>query len=62
MSKKPPKYIKQEVICCGKKLKWINCGHRAGEGCPDCLGAGGWYDECPKCEKQPDLSELTVIK
>lgn len=57
MSKKPPKYFKQKIICCGKSLKWENCGHRVGEGCPDCAGAGGWWKECETCGKQPYLQE-----
>ena len=57
MSKMPTKEYKQEQVCCGKKLTWADCGHRAGTGCPDCAGAGGWWLECEVCGKQPYLPE-----
>jgi hypothetical protein len=57
MSKKPPKFYKQTQTCCGKKLVWENCGHRAGVACGDCAGAGGWWLECPKCGYQPYKKE-----
>ena len=53
MSKKPPRWFKPEQVCCGSPLRWHDCGHRPGVPCPDCAGAGGWWEECPTCGKQP---------
>ena len=53
MSKSPPRYFIQKQVCCNQKLAWVNCGHRAGTGCPDCGGAGGWWQECGVCGEQP---------
>jgi hypothetical protein len=56
--KNPPKYYKQTQVCCGKKLKWINCCRPGPDGCPDCMSVGGWWQECPKCGNQPFGTEL----
>jgi len=56
--KNPPKYYKQTQTCCNKPLEWITCCWPGPEGCPDCSGAGGWWEECSQCGNQPYGDEL----
>lgn len=51
--KNPPKTYKQTQEHCGVKLVWIDCCRPGADGCPDCSGAGGWWEECSKCGYQP---------
>lgn len=62
MSAHPPKYFKQTQIHCGKKLKWTDCGHRAGVGCPDCLGAGGWWEPCEVCNNYQPYTPKELLR
>ena len=49
---------KQTQVHCGNKLVWVNCCRPGKNGCPDCLGAGGWWEECPTCGYQLYGDEL----